>query len=142
MTQGNGTGAAVAAGSRILYLDDDESLVVLVTRLLQRKGCRVSGYTDAREALAAVRANPGDFDLVITDYSMPGMSGLDVAIALREIRHDLPVALASGYLTQAVHEQAPAAGVREIFHKTDLIEDLCDAVAQWALAPRDIAGEN
>jgi CheY-like chemotaxis protein len=142
MTQGNGRGAAVESGSRILYLDDDESLVVLITRLLQRKGCRVSGYTDAREALAAVRAHPGDFDLVITDYNMPGMSGLDVAIALREIRHDLPVALASGYISQAVQDLAPAAGVREIFHKTDLIEDLCDAVARWALLPGGIAGGN
>ena len=73
------------SGQHILYLDDDESLVLLVKRLLERRGYRVSGYTDQREALAALRADPAAFDLVVTDYNMPGMSGLDVA---REVRAD------------------------------------------------------
>jgi len=87
------------AGKRVLYIDDEEAIIFLMKRLLERRGFRVSGYTDPREALAAVKANPDQFDLAVTDYKMPGMSGLQVAEALRDIRADLPVVLASGYIT-------------------------------------------
>jgi PAS domain S-box-containing protein len=119
-------------GKHILYVDDDDAIVFLMTRLLERRGYRVSGYTDALAAIAAVRAEPGQFDLAVTDYNMPGMSGLDVAQALRELRADLPVALASGYITEALRAKAPAAGVRELIFKPTSIEDLCDVVAQLA----------
>ncbi len=117
-------------GKHILYLDDDEAIVFLMTRLLERQGYRVTGYVDAREALAAVRARPGEFDLVVTDYNMPGISGLEVANALKEIRADLPVALASGYITEELREKAPAAGVRELIYKPDTVEDFCRTVAR------------
>lgn len=74
-------------------------LVFLTKRMLERLGYRVSGYTSAAEALAAVRADPGRFDLLATDFSMPGISGLDVAVELVRLRPDLPVALTSGYVT-------------------------------------------
>ena len=117
-------------GKHILYLDDDEAIVFLMTRLLQRQGYKVSGYTDPHEALAAVRARPREFDLAVTDYNMPGMSGLDVAQALREIRSDLPVALASGYITEELRAQAPAAGVRELIYKPNTADDFCASVAR------------
>ncbi len=121
-------------GQHVLYVDDDEALVFLVTRLLDRQGYRVSGYTDPREALAAVRTRPHEFDLAVTDYNMPGMSGLDLARALREIRQDLPVALASGYITEELRALAPAAGVREIIHKPNTVDELCETVARLAQA--------
>ena len=117
-------------GRHILYVDDDEAIVFLMTRLLLRQGYRVSGHTDAQAALAAVRADPGGFDLVVTDYNMPGTSGLEVARALREIRADLPVALASGYITEELREKAPAAGVRELIYKPDTVEEFCQTVAR------------
>ena len=120
------------AGKSILYVDDDEAIVLLMTRLLERQGYRVSGYTDPREALAVVRAQPGKFDLVVTDYNMPNMSGLEVSRALRDIRADLPVALASGYITEELRVQAPAAGVRELIYKPNTVDDLCAVVARLA----------
>ena len=117
-------------GRHILYIDDDDAIVFLMTRLLLRQGYRVSGHTDAQAALAAVRADPGGFDLVVTDYNMPGTSGLEVARALREIRADLPVALASGYITEELREKAPAAGVRELIYKPDTVEEFCQTVAR------------
>jgi PAS domain S-box-containing protein len=121
------------SGSRhILYLDDDESLTFLIRRLLERRGCRVSGYIDQHEALTALRADPAGFDLVVTDYNMPGMSGLDVAHAVRAIRADLPVAIASGFIDEALHAQAEGAGVRELIFKANAAEDLCEAVARLA----------
>ncbi len=121
---------------RILLVDDDESIVFLITRLLERQGYRVSGYTDPHTAVAAVRAAPGEFDLVVTDYNMPGMSGLEVARALRQIRADLPVALASGYITEALRAEAPAAGVIDLIYKPNTADELCRAVARLAHAWR------
>ena len=121
-----------AQGKSILYLDDDEAIVFLMTRLLQRQGYHVSVYTDPRDALAAVRAQPDAFDLVVTDYNMPGMSGLEVARALREIRADLPVALASGYITDELRAQAPGAGVKELIYKPNTVEELCAVIARVA----------
>jgi len=119
-------------GGHILYVDDDESIVFLMTRLMQRKGYRVSGYTDPREAVAAMRADRDQFDLAITDYNMPELSGLDVVRALREIRADLPVAIASGYITDELRAKAPAAGVSELIYKPNTVDELCEVVARLA----------
>lgn len=58
--------------------------------------------------------NPGQYDLAVTDYNMSGMSGVEMASALREIRADLPVVLVSGYITEELRAKAPAAGIREL----------------------------
>jgi PAS domain S-box-containing protein len=121
---------AAARGRHILYLDDDDALVFLITRLLQRRGYQVSGHTHPAEALAAVRMDPACFDLVVTDYNMPGSSGLAVAQELKAIRGDLPVAMVSGYLTDDLRAKALAAGVRELIYKPNTVEELCDAVAR------------
>ena len=74
------------------------------------------------------------FDLVVTDYNMPGMSGLDLARTLREICPDLPVILISGRINDELQRQAPAAGVRELIFKADAVENVCEAVARYANA--------
>jgi len=121
-------------GKHVLYVDDEQAIVFLMKRLLERQGYRVSAFTDPQEALAAVRAYPDQFDLVVTDYNMPGMSGLEVAQALREICPDLPVVLASGYITEELRAQAPAAGIREVIYKPNTVDELCGAVARCANA--------
>ena len=122
------------AGKHVLYVDDEEAIIFLMKRLLERQGFRVSGFTDPREAVAAVKATPDKFDLAVTDYNMPGMSGLAVASALREVRADLPVVLASGYITEDLRQKAPAAGVCELIYKPNTVDDLCAAVARYANA--------
>lgn len=134
-TRPDAVGAPIdGAGKRVLYVDDEEAIIFLMKRLLERQGFRVSGFTDPREAVATVRANPDQFDLAVTDFNMPGMSGLAVAGALREIRADLPVVLASGYITEELRQKAPAAGVRELIYKPNTVDDLCEAVARYANA--------
>jgi signal transduction histidine kinase/ActR/RegA family two-component response regulator len=123
------------AGQHVLYLDDDEALVLLVTRVLRRRGYRVSGYTAPEEALAAVRANPSGVDLVVTDYNMPGTSGLVVARMLKALRPDLPVAMASGYVTDSLREEAAALGVSELMQKPDSVDELCNMVARLVGTP-------
>ncbi len=120
----------------MLYLDDEESLVFLVTRTLKRLGHRVSGYTQAAAALAAVRADPSQFDLVVTDLNMPGMSGLEVARELSRLRPDLPVVLTSGYITEELREQALEARVRQLIYKPNTVEELCDVVQRLAGEPK------
>jgi CheY-like chemotaxis protein len=122
--------SADGQGKHVLYVDDEEAIILLMTRLLERRGFRVSSFTDQSEALAALRADPASFDVVVTDYNMPGMSGLDVAREVRAIRADLPVLLASGYISEELRTLAPAAGIRELIYKPDTVEELCEAVVR------------
>ena len=112
----------------MLYIDDDESLVLLVTRLLQRRGYRVSGHVDPAAALAELKTDPAHFDLVVTDYNMPRISGLDVAREVREVRPDLPVVIASGFITDELQVQASVAGVRSVIFKANTAEEFCNVV--------------
>ncbi|WP_439521013.1 hybrid sensor histidine kinase/response regulator [Hydrogenophaga sp.] len=114
----------------ILYLDDDDTLVFLVRRLLERRGYRVTAFTEQRLAIEAVRADPQGFQLLLTDFNMPGMSGLDVARAVLALNPSLPVAVASGYITDELQAEARAAGVREVVFKTDAVEAFCEIVAR------------
>ena len=116
------------SGQHVLYVDDDESLVFLVMRMLNRLGYRTSGFLDARLALDAVRADPGSFDIAVTDFNMPGLSGLDVALELARIRPDLPVVITSGYVTDALRDDAQRAGVRELVDKPSTVDELCQVI--------------
>ena len=117
-------------GERILYIDDEESLVLLAGRMLERMGYRVSGFTDSAQALAAFKAAPGDFDLILTDLSMPGASGMDVAKAILSIRPDIPVLLATGYVRPEDVESARAIGIREVIWKPHTVGEMGEQLAQ------------
>ncbi len=119
---------APARQGHVMYVDDDEALVRLVQRLLRRRGYEVSGFTDPRQATQALRAAPGRYDLLVTDYNMPGFSGLDMLRAARAIRADLPIALASGYVTADIEQQALAEGARALIHKPNDVQELCATV--------------
>ena len=99
-------------------------------RLLERRGYKVTAFTEQQQAIDALRADPQAFHLLMTDYNMPGMSGIDVARAVRDIRPDLPVAVASGYISDELQAEAQAAGVTEVVFKTDAVEAFCEIVAR------------
>jgi CheY-like chemotaxis protein len=122
------TGTAAGTGRRLLYIDDDDALIYLVKRMLERREFVVSGYTDPREALEALRAAPDRFDMVVTDYNMPYLSGLEVARAVRNLRPDLPVAIASGFIDSVLLARAEESGARELIVKAATIEIYCDAI--------------
>lgn len=125
-----------AAPAHILYLDDDDTLVFLVRRLLERRGYKVTAVCDQQEAIEAVRAQPQGFQLLMTDYNMPGMSGIDVAREVLAINPALPVAVASGYISDELQAEAAAAGVTEVVFKTDAVEAFCEVVARLVAPPR------
>jgi CheY-like chemotaxis protein len=117
-------------GERILYLDDEESLVILAKRMLERMGYHVTGFNDPNKALAAFAVAPQDFDLVLTDLSMPGMSGMEVSRQMLRIRPNIPVLLATGYVRTEDVEQARAIGIREVIWKPQTIGEMGDLLAQ------------
>ena len=82
------------------------------------------------QQLDALLADPKGFQLLLTDFNMPGMSGLEVAKAALAINPLLPVAVASGYITDELQAEAKAAGVREVVFKTDAVEAFCEVVAR------------
>lgn len=118
-----------------MYVDDDQALVFLVQRLLRRRGYEVSGFTDPREALVALQTQPQRYDLLVTDYNMPGFSGVDLVHAAIALRPELPVALASGYVTVEIEKAALAAGARALIHKPNDVEELCTTVDQLLNTP-------
>ncbi|MFC4308584.1 ATP-binding protein [Steroidobacter flavus] len=120
--------AVQGRGRRVMYIDDEDSLVYLMIRMLQKSGYHVTGFTDAEQALQVLREQPGAFDVIVTDLSMPGMSGFHVAQAIREIRADLPVVVTSGYVRAEDRDTAKQVGVRELVLKPDTVEELASVL--------------
>ncbi|MDA8446908.1 PAS domain-containing hybrid sensor histidine kinase/response regulator [Paracidovorax valerianellae] len=114
----------------VMYVDDDEALVFLVRRLLRRRGYQVTGFTDPHEATEALRADPAAYDLLVTDYNMPGYCGVDLVREAKRIRPDLPVALASGHVTAEIEQSALAEGASALIHKPNDVKELCATVHQ------------
>ncbi|HTB93244.1 MAG TPA: PAS domain S-box protein [Candidatus Sulfotelmatobacter sp.] len=112
----------------ILYVDDEEALVFLATRLLERRGYRVSGFTNAVTAVRQFRENPAEYDAVVTDLSMPGMSGFELTEEIHRTRPEIPILLTSGYLQAEDQERAIALGIRETIQKPATSEKLAGAL--------------
>ena len=96
----------------------------LTSRVLRRLGYRVTGYTDPAVALQAFRASPGEFDAVMTDTSMPELSGLDLVREILRVRLDIPVLMVSGYMQPAISNQPGDLGVTEVVLKPHTPEEL------------------
>jgi CheY-like chemotaxis protein len=118
------------AATRILYIDDEEPLVLLAIRHLKRLGYQVTGAMSAEEALEAFRKEPSAFSAVMTDLNMPGMSGLHLAKQVLAIRSDVPVIVASGFVSDELRNEAEAAGVRHVVYKPSTVEELAELVHQ------------
>jgi CheY-like chemotaxis protein len=127
--------ATEGSARHVVCVDDDEPMLLMVDRWLTRRGYRVSAYANPEAALAAVREAPMDVDIVVTDFHMPGMSGLALAEALNALRPDLPIVLSSGYVTDELLRNARRCGVREVIYKEDTIDQL-GPLLQRLLAPK------
>jgi signal transduction histidine kinase/ActR/RegA family two-component response regulator len=111
-------------GERVLLIEDDLLMSSMLKKLLARQGYRVSHHSDPEQAMAAVRANPQAFDIVVTDYNMPRHSGLDVITAIRRMRPGLPTILVSGYVNDELRARAVAQGARHVLEKTRVLDEL------------------
>ncbi|MBF0304008.1 MAG: response regulator, partial [Desulfamplus sp.] len=109
---------------RILLVDDEVVLITLQKAMLERLGYHVTSRTSSIEALEAFRANPDKFDIVITDMTMPSMSGDKFALELIKIRPDIPILLCTGFSTIMSEEKALSMGIKGFLMKPVTISDL------------------
>lgn len=119
---------------RILYIDDDETFGYLVKRVCESRGHRVVTCTSHDKALATLAQDPAGFDLVITDYRMPGTDGIEVARRVRKAHPGLKCVLISGLVNEQLSRDAAAAGIARVLHKPFRAEHL---IVLIELAARD-----
>ena len=124
-------------GERILVVDDEEILVLLGKKVLAALGYEAEGTSQPADALALVRADPGRFDLVLTDQTMPGMTGVQLAAELRAIRRDLPIVLMTGQSQMMTTERLASAGIAQFLSKPMTFHAIGSAVRD-ALAQRQV----
>jgi len=97
---------------RILFVDDEAQIVRMSQQILEGLGYHVTARTSSIETLEAFRAAPDKFDLVITDTTMPNMTGVELARKLMEIRPDIPIIICTGFSEKISADKAKAMGIR------------------------------
>jgi DNA-binding NtrC family response regulator len=113
---------------RILFVDDEQSIVGIGKELLTRLGYTVETRVDSRDCLEAFRARPDGYDLVITDYAMPGMDGEELIKEIRKIRHNIPVILCTGFSTSILSNKLSVPGIDCMLMKPITASELAIAV--------------
>jgi len=110
--------AAIPSGSgKILFVDDEPMLVGLGQYALRQFGYETVALSDSREALALFREDPNRFDLVVSDYTMPHMTGTELAVQILRMRPDIPIVLCTGFSASVTEEQAKELGIRSFLLK-------------------------
>jgi PAS domain S-box-containing protein len=113
---------------RILLVDDEQEIVRMVQQMLERLGYNVTMRTSSVEALEAFRTLQEKFDLVITDQTMPNMTGEELAKELIRIRPDIPIILCTGFSERISKEKTKAIGIREYIMKPILKSEMANAI--------------
>jgi len=114
----------------ILVVDDEESIVQMEKQMLESLGYQVSDCTSSPEALKIFRNQPEDFSLVITDMTMPDMTGVELVQRVRTIRQNIPIILCSGFSELINEEKAKGMGIRKYLMKPVLKRELAAAVRE------------
>jgi len=113
---------------RVLYVDDEASIIKIGERYLKRLGYEVVTSISSGVALEMFRATPHDFDLIITDMAMPGMTGDVMALKMMKIRPDVPVILCTGYSSQINRKKAIKSDIRGFINKPIVRKELAETV--------------
>jgi CheY-like chemotaxis protein len=113
---------------RILLVDDEVPIVEMLKAMLEKLGYRVTARFNGPDALEIFQAQPDQFDLVITDMTMPQMTGDRLARRAWEIRPDIPVILCTGYNEMISEDKASAMGIRKFLLKPVDKEELAIAI--------------
>ena len=116
-------------------MDDEPALTATFQRLLVRLNYQVTACNSAREALSLFQQDPAQFDLVITDLTMPEMNGLELARQLRDLRPELRIILASGFAAELTSEHLHAAGISELLEKPIAMPALAEALQRTFAKP-------
>jgi len=113
---------------RILFVDDEQAMVNAIQSMIERLGYEVTARTSSIEAQEAFRANPDRFDLVITDFTMPNMTGMELAKKLLKLRSDVPIILCTGYSDQINEDKAKRNGIRAFVMKPVALSEIANSI--------------
>ncbi len=116
-TLGVSLDAPVLAGIRIMVVDDEHTMASMLTELLSMHGAVVSTFTESPQALLTFQKNAGAYDIVITDETMPGLSGMDMGNLMLQQRPGLPIILCTGFSEHATPELAAHEGIAAFMRK-------------------------
>ncbi len=118
------------AGQVVMIVDDERPLVEFGEELLARLGYSPLGFDSSQAAMSAFLEDPSNFDALLTDESMPGLTGSELARAVLAHRPDLPVIMMSGHVIAGLEERARKAGICKLLHKPLAARDLAQSLAQ------------
>ena len=113
---------------RILFVDDEKTAVDAFQSMLGNLGYKVTARTSSVEALKAFQNNPESFDLIITDMTMPNMTGKELAKELMSIRQDIPIILCTGFSDQMDAKRAEEMGIRAFVMKPILMREIANTI--------------
>lgn len=113
---------------RILLVDDEQQIVAMMQQMLEHLGYSVTAFTDSTEALAHFQEHPAEFDLIISDLTMPRITGRELAGKLREVREDAKILLCSGLSERISQEKAETLGIKGVLMKPITMWDLAVVV--------------
>ena len=129
------------SGHAVAYVDDDEVLGLVALQILGRLGYAVTYFQKPADAVLAVQNEPQRFDALVSDYNMPGLTGLELLHLVMAARADLPVAITSGYLSDDQRGALLDAGARTILPKEEVSERLGTVVASLLTRPSLAVGD-
>ncbi len=113
---------------RILLVDDEQALLMMTTEILTGLGYAVSGFVDSREALRAFLEGPEDFDIVVTDQTMPNLTGAQLAATVRFERPDIPIIIVTGYTQHVETHSVETLGLSAVILKPFTRHELASAI--------------
>ena len=116
---------------RILLVDDEEQVVQVTGEILQSLGYEIVGKTSPLEALQLFSSAPHEFDMIITDLTMPGLTGLELSEQVKVLRPDIPIILFTGYSDQVSKDAAVVAGIKEYCMKPISMRELSYVVGRF-----------
>ncbi len=128
--------SANRGNEHILLVDDEEQIIDIEKQILERLGYRVTAKTDSQEALEEFSTRSEKFDLVITDMTMPKMSGDQLALKLMDIKPDIPVILCTGFNETINEEKALAMGIDRFVMKPIVKNDLAKTIRSVLDTPK------
>lgn len=128
--EGKPTRSLPRGTERILFVDDEKAIVDLAREVMEQLGYTVTASMSSQEALDLFRAQPHSFDLVITDLTMPQLTGLSLTNEILRIRPDLPIILCTGFSEGIDRDRTRLLGIRRILKKPLLIRDLAEIIRQ------------
>lgn len=125
-----GAHATQSLNAKIMVVDDDPMIVTMLHSILERLGHHVTPFLSSLDALTAFTSAPNDFDLLITDQTMPGLTGAELTLRIRALRPKLPIILCTGFSNVLSEKQAKALGINNYLTKPITIKMLSDTVQE------------